>query len=69
MPTTFVYGGFKNYGEGPYPIRVLEEDWLAAIARWQGRIAEGIPLERPCDSNGWIGRIWVNEPETVSKAR
>ena len=69
MPVTFVNGSFRRYGEGPYPIRVEEADWLAAIARWKGRIAEGIPLERPCDSNGWIGRIWVNDCKTNASTR
>jgi len=64
MPVTFVHGSFKNHGEGPYPIRVTERDWLAAIARWQGRIAEGMPMEQPCHTNDWVGRIWVNDCKT-----
>ena len=68
MPVTYVNGGFRHYGEGPYPIRVEEADWLAAIARWQGRIAEGMPMEQPCNMNDWTGRIWVNDRKNNARA-
>ena len=61
MPVVYERGAVRHYNEGVYPIRVRKSDWLAAIARWQGRIAENMPMERPNNENNWIGRFWVND--------
>ena len=61
MPVVYEHGSFRNYNtEGPYPLPVKEKDWDRVLAIWRGRIAEGMPMERPCHANNGIGRIWVN---------
>ena len=58
MPVMEYRGTVWNSTGGSFAVKM--EEWDEIVARWAptGRIRQ---LERPCHSNGWVGRIYLNE--------
>ena len=57
MAVTYWRGRFVNFNSGG-SFAVKLKEWDEVVSKWSptGRIKQ---LERPCHSNGWVGRIYL----------